>query len=121
MDEPIPFTTGPLKNWPIVEEKIREALDHEDFTDLTDEMRDEVAKSVQSFWESTYEPPLDARHTWSIGEPVTVEDVAEIQGILAASIDCASRLMQRALTDRFGVAVELVRLRRILRDHGLDE
>ena len=51
MDEPIPFTTGPLKNWPLVEEALSRRFD-EFGIEPDDELRAEAMADVRRLYEA---------------------------------------------------------------------
>ena len=118
MSEQIPFTTGALKDWPVIEEIVDQVLQgaaEEDFRqEVLDNVRGAYAAANGSTTLTLSLPPL----------PVSPTTTAEIERRLHHDVHAIVAWfhgrLSAALGERITAAVEIVQLRRRLRALGED-
>ena len=118
MSEQIPFTTGALKDWPVIEAIVDQALQGavgEDFRqEVLDNVRGAYAAANGSMTLTLSLPPL----------PVSPATTAEIERRLHHDVHAIVAWfhgrLSAALGERITAAVEIVQLRRRLRALGED-
>jgi hypothetical protein len=120
-DNPIPFTTGALRDWPLIEEIIDDALENiarqAGREDIDESYRAEVLKSVRRSYEAMNG---SISLTFSLPAlPVDPATAAEIEASIAKHVGTLTKWFHdrtsAALGERILAAVEIVELRRTLR------
>jgi hypothetical protein len=122
MSEQIPFTTGALKDWPVIEEIVDQALAQALQGASGEDVRQEVLDNVRGAYAAANGsmtltlslPPL----------PVSPTTTAEIERRLRHDVNAIVAWfhgrLAAALGERITAAVEIVQLRRRLRELGED-
>jgi len=124
MSDDLPFTTGPLKDWPLFEEAIERCFDHAERTagrEMDPLLRERVLEGVKGFFQIvTKYGEMTFSSTIPMPAGSTPEDRLKVESAVTGLVTEVSERYKTILVDLFGerilLELELATLR--LRDRG---